>query len=80
MTWGPWSTDIDGAERRARLRAMRALALVHCRYEKNFINTLRQAEIDDTALPVAFTELGKLPPLRRRHLLATYVQLVGGSQ
>ena len=57
---------------------MRALALVHCRYEKNFINTLQRAEVDDTALAAAFTAMGKLPALRRRHLLATYAQLVGG--
>jgi hypothetical protein len=60
------------------LRAMRALALVHCRYETNFINTLRCAEVDKTALPAAFIEMGRLPALRRRHLLARYALLVGG--
>jgi hypothetical protein len=79
MTWGPWASNISDAERRARLRAMRALALCHCRYSTNFINTLQWAEVDNTALPAAFTELGKLPALRRRHLLATYALLLGGT-
>jgi hypothetical protein len=39
---------------------MRALALMHCRYENNFINTSRGAEVDDTALPAAFNELERL--------------------
>ncbi|CAA2161244.1 hypothetical protein MBRA_06404 [Methylobacterium brachiatum] len=28
--FGPWAVDLDHAEQRARLRAMRALARVHC--------------------------------------------------
>jgi hypothetical protein len=79
MSFGPWARDIDPAERLARLRGMRALALVHCRHETDFINTLRRAETDDKALPDAFDELERLPALRRRHLLATYAQLIGGA-
>jgi hypothetical protein len=79
MTFGPWAADIDPAERRARLRGMRALALVHCRYETDFLKSLQRAETDATALPAAFDQLERLPALRRRHLLATYAQLIGGA-
>jgi hypothetical protein len=80
MTFGPWAVGIDPAERLARLRSLRALALVHCRLETNFINTLWRAETDDTALPAAFDQLQRLPALRRRHLLASYCTLIGGSK
>jgi hypothetical protein len=78
MTFGPWAGDIDPAERLARLRSMRALALVHCRYEVGFLKSLKRAETDATALPAAFEQLERLPALRRRHLLSTYAQLIGG--
>ncbi|WP_426442050.1 hypothetical protein [Bradyrhizobium genosp. P] len=79
MTFGPWSPGIDPAERLARLRSMRALALVHCRLETGFLESLQRAETDATALPAAFEQLERLPALRRRHLLATYAQLLGGA-
>jgi len=80
MSFGPWARDIDPAERLARLRSMRALALLHCRQETDFINTLRRAETDDKALPAALEYLNRLPALRRRHLLSTYAQLIGGGR
>jgi len=75
--FGPWARDIDPAERLARLRSMRALALVHCRHETDFLKSLRRAETDATALPAALEYLNRLPALRRRHLLSTYLQLGG---
>jgi hypothetical protein len=80
MSFGPWARDIDPAERLARLRSMRALALVHCRHEIDFLKSLQRAETDATALPVALEQLDRLPALRRRHLLATYAQLIGGRR
>jgi hypothetical protein len=80
MTFGPWAAGIDEAERLARLRSLRALGLVHCRYETDFLKSLQRAETDTTALPIAFDELQRLPALRRRHLLASYCALIGGSK
>ena len=77
MTFGPWAFDISSAERLARLRGMRALALMHCRSHSDFIDSLHRAETDEAALPVAFHHLEHLPALRRRHLLASYCQLLG---
>jgi hypothetical protein len=75
--FGPWVRDISPAERLARLRSMRALALVHCRSHRESINTLHMAETLADALPRAFDQLECLPALRRRHLLAAYSQLIG---
>jgi hypothetical protein len=79
VSFGPWAANIDPAERLARLRGMRALALVHCRYEVGFLKSLQRAETDETALAAALEQLERLPALRRRHLLATYAQLIGGT-
>ncbi len=80
MTFGPWTPNLNHAERVARLRAMRALALLLCRPHSNFIKTLQQAETDPGALPAALDLLDHLPALRRRHLLAAYGQLIGGGR
>jgi hypothetical protein len=77
VSFGPWAAGIDPAERLARLRSMRALALVHCRYEVGFLESLKRAETDAAALPAAFDELQRLPALRRRHLLSSYCTLIG---
>jgi hypothetical protein len=77
--FGPWAGEISPAERLARLRSLRAMALLHCHSSAAFIESLRKAETDVSVLPIALAELEKLPALRRRHLLASYCQLIGGS-
>ena len=43
--FGPWAADLDAAEQRARLRAMRALARVHCGPRAaDLVRLLAQAE------------------------------------
>jgi len=71
MTFGPFAPDIEADERRARLRAMRALALVYSRQNL----ALAAAEHDPDALGRAFRLLDYLPALSRRKMLATYATL-----
>jgi hypothetical protein len=78
--FGPWSTGISPAERLARLRSMRALALIYCRTSTDFISALERAETDADALPAAFNELECIPALQRRHLLATFLNLISRTQ
>ncbi|GJE57301.1 hypothetical protein [Methylobacterium thuringiense] len=74
--WGPFADNLDAAEYRARLRALRALARAHvgpraaplCQY-------LAQAETSPAALEPALDALGRLGALDRRRLLAAYVHL-----
>jgi hypothetical protein len=39
--FGPWVHGLDRTERTARLRRLRALALIFCRLNEDFIGTLR---------------------------------------
>jgi hypothetical protein len=72
LGFGPWAAGIDHAERLARLRSMRALALVLVRCSPDFIAALRAAETDEEALDRAADLLNRLPTLFRRRMLATY--------
>lgn len=74
--FGPWVPSLDGAERRARLRAMRALARVHCGPRAaDLVRLLAQAEADPAALEPALLALNRLASHDRRHVLASYVAL-----
>lgn len=74
--FGPWAAGLDATEQRARLRAMRALARVHCGpRDADLVRLLAQAETDLTALEPALTALNRLPSNDRRHLLASYSAL-----
>ena len=74
--FGPWAPDLDTAERRARLRAMQALARVHCGPRgADLVRLLAQAETDSAALEPALTALDRLPSNDRRHVLASYAAL-----
>jgi hypothetical protein len=73
--FGPWADGFDGAERLARLRAMRALAFVFCGPAHPLTMALLEAEADDAAAIAALDHLDALPALRRRRLLAAYAAL-----
>lgn len=74
--WGPFAPNLDPAERRARLRSLRALSRVYagpraatlCRF-------LAQAETDPDALEPASIEINRLAPLDRRAILASFARL-----
>ncbi len=74
--FGPWAAGLDPAEQRARLRAMRALARVHCGPRAaDLVRLLAQAETDPAALEPALVALDRLPSNDRRHVLASYSAL-----
>ena len=71
--FGPWASDLDDAERLARFRSMRALAVVFAGPASPLVSELRQAEINPSAAERALALLEALPPLRRRRLLSVYL-------
>jgi hypothetical protein len=73
---GPWSAGIGDAERAARCRELRALALVYLGPTHPLTAALADAIADDSALETARTQLGAIPALRRRRLLAAYTALL----
>ena len=74
--FGPWAAGLDPAEQRARLRAMRALARVHCGPRAaDLVRLLAQAETDPAALEPALAALDRLASNDRRHVLASYSAL-----
>lgn len=75
MTFGPWAQDLDAAERLARLRGLRAIALLLARPHVAFTAALRRAEADARALQDAAVELDRLPALTRRRVLSAYLAL-----
>ena len=75
MTFGPFAAGLDPAERLARTRVMRALAVVFACRHRTFIAALCKAETDPAALTDAFRLLEQLPSLIRRRLLATYAHV-----
>jgi hypothetical protein len=80
MTFGPWAVAVDPAERLARLRSLRALALLLARPHARFIRALALAETDPASLPEALALLDRLPALTRRRLLASYAALGSGVE
>ncbi|MCJ2080310.1 hypothetical protein [Methylobacterium sp. J-090] len=71
--FGPWVSDLDPAERRARLRALRAIArLLAGPRADPLVRLLAQAEGDDDVLMPA---ADALEPLDRRKILASYSRL-----
>ena len=74
--WGPFAAGLDPAERRARLRSLRALARVHCGPRAaELCRLLACAEPDDTALEPASFALNRFASIDRRHVLASYARL-----
>jgi len=75
INFGPWAADLQDDERRARLRAFRALALVFARQHEAFIEALRSAETEPPALTRAADLFNHLPTLHQRRLIAAYAAL-----
>ena len=74
--FGPWADDLDEAERRARLRSMRALTRVLCGPRGiELAAHLARAEHDPTALLAAHGALYRLPSRDRREVLTSYSAL-----
>ena len=78
MSWGPFTPGLSQAERRARLRALRALALVFARHHASIHDALWRAEKDLEPKRLALAERifdHDLPALAKRRILATYADL-----
>lgn len=74
--WGPFAPNIDPAEQRARLRSLRALAKVYAGPRAaDACRLLAQAETDPAALEPASEALGRLAPIDRRQILASFARL-----
>lgn len=74
--WGPFAPGIDQAERRARLRSLRALSRVFCGPRAaDLYRLLAEAETNPDALEPASVEINRLPPLDRRQILASFARL-----
>lgn len=74
--WGPFRRDLDEAERRARLRCLRAVVHLSTGLRgADLAALLRRAESDPSALPAAIDALDRLAGLDRRHVLASYAAL-----
>lgn len=74
--WGPFASGLDEAERRARLRCLRALARVLAGPRSaELCQRLAEAEADPAAADEVLAALGRLPPVDRRQILATFAGL-----
>lgn len=74
--WGPFAEGIDPAERRARLRCLRAIVhLLTAPRGADLRAHLGRAEWDETALPFAAAALDRLASRDRHGVLATYAAL-----
>lgn len=78
MTWGPFLSDLDPIERKARLRSLRALVKVltgprgeACRYAL----LLAEIDQDEDTLAAASAAFEKLPALDRRRILSSYMEV-----
>lgn len=74
--FGPWAPDLDPAEQRARLRALRAIArLLAGPRAADLVRLLARAEHDAEVLVPAAAALDRLEPLDRRKILGSYAGL-----
>lgn len=74
--YGPWADGLSTAERRARLRCLRAIVHLVCgSHGADLAATLEQAEYDADALRRSVDELGRLASLDRRKVLTTFATL-----
>lgn len=71
--WGPFAADLDPAERDARRRELRAVALAWCGPHHPLTQALRARTPE--ALAAALAEIDRLPARRRRNLLSAYATL-----
>lgn len=74
--WGPFITNLDAAERRARLRALRAIVRLLVGPRADALTALlRQAEENEAAATAALAAFDRLPTVTRRRALATFAWL-----
>lgn len=74
--FGPWAPDLEEAEQRARLRALRQTArLLAGPRAIGLCRLLAQAETDPAALEPASYALNTLAAADRRQILASYATL-----
>ena len=69
-------TGVDEIERRARLRELRALAVVYLGAKHPATRSIAEAIADPTAVEAALALLDGVPALRRRRLLAAFGALM----
>lgn len=74
--WGPFRSDLDPAERIARLRCLRAVVHLSTGPRGEVLsNLLLCAERDDELLDLALSALASLDPLDKRRVWASYATL-----
>lgn len=74
--YGPWADQIDDAERRARLRGLRAIVRLQLGPRgQHLAAELARAESNAVALEYALAALNSLGAIDRRHVLASYAAL-----
>ncbi|MCJ2063254.1 hypothetical protein MKK63_11085 [Methylobacterium sp. J-088] len=74
--WGPFRPDIDPAERKARLRCLRAVVHLSTGPRGQALaDLLLRAERDPGLLPSALTALSGLDALDKRRIWASYLAL-----
>lgn len=70
--FGPWVPRLPAGERRARWRALRALATVFAGPASPLVAALHDAETDRAAARRALKLLDAVPPLPRRRILSLF--------
>ena len=74
--WGPWATDLDDSERRARLRALRQTArLLAGPRAASLCRLLASAETDPAYLEPASRALNAMAASDKRAIWASYAAL-----
>jgi hypothetical protein len=76
MTFGRFVTGPEAGERLARIRSLRAFPQMFCHGSSDFIELLRQAESDPTALQAAYEAIDRLPARQMRKMLCSYAELI----
>jgi hypothetical protein len=76
--FGPWADGLTDAERLARIRGLRALVQIFAGARHPLVIALARAETDvtDEALLLAWELLMSAPSRTRRHILASFGQLM----
>jgi hypothetical protein len=71
--WGPWADGINPAERLARLRSLRTVAVCMFGAHTPLAKPLEQAEsLEPEEVEAALIELNRMPALDRRKLLSAF--------
>ncbi|MCJ2101976.1 hypothetical protein [Methylobacterium sp. E-046] len=74
--WGPFRSDLDAGERKARLRCLRAVVHLSTGPRgQSLADLLLRAEQDTELLPQALSALTNLDPLDKRRVWASYAAL-----